>query len=309
MPFEKIAVALDGSENSNIALMEAIHLAKQINADLCIIHILDGFVDYDLANSFNYDEYIESKKQAAEEILTRATKVAYDHHVKSEIHLIENLYDPKRISERLANAVENTKADILVMGTHGHRGFNAFFLGSVAEETIRIASAPVLLIGIKAQTKKPAHYQKIAAAVDGSETSKTALKEAVNLAKILQSKLALIHVVNEFPCHLPLGFHLAEEQDHLKKQGQAMLDRLSAFSNEHGIIVEKYLVEIKTESKTVSKALVEELPKLKADLLIMGTHGWKGFNRFMLGSVAAETTLTSPIPMLIVRFNEEKQEK
>ncbi len=151
MSFKRIAVAIDGSETSELALIEALQLAKPLQAKLCIIHVADiPRYSFDLGIDFN--KYLELVRADSQLILDRAKELAQTHDVKAETLLVENANEPKRISERITEAVQSWKAELLVIGTHGRRGFRRFILGSVAEDVIRITSFPVLLIRVKDET-------------------------------------------------------------------------------------------------------------------------------------------------------------
>jgi nucleotide-binding universal stress UspA family protein len=71
------------------------------------------------------------------------------------------------------------------------------------------------------------------------------------------------------------------------------------------LTAETMFVEIADIEKKISEKIVESALSVKADLLVMGTHGRRGFKRFILGSVAEETMRISPIPVLLVRGQEE----
>lgn len=298
MAFKNIAIAIDGSKTSDIALVKAIYLAKKIKATLNIIHVIDAFVYYDLASGQNYSNFVAAKQRLGHEILAKAAKKVAKYDLAFKAQLIENVTDPKKISEKIVSAIEHLSAEILIMGTQGHRGLKGFFLGSVAGETIRISSVPVLLIGPEANKIK--EYKNIICAVDGSKHSQEALLIAINLSKSLAAKLKIIHVVHELPFRLPLGFHLVAEENYLRTQGKHILETMNVIAQEQEIVCRKKLIEIKNQFQTISQALLEEILKHKSTLIVMGTHGLRGVNRFLLGSVASEIVHTSPVPVLIV---------
>ena len=61
------------------------------------------------------------------------------------------------------------------------------------------------------------------------------------------------------------------------------------------------LVEIKDQTEWISDKIIETLHSFEADLLVIGTHGRSGINRFLLGSIAEETVRRAPVPVLLVR--------
>ena len=72
--------------------------------------------------------------------------MAHQAHIKFENHLIETKPFEGRVAEKIIEESLVRPTDLLVIGTHGRRGFSRLFLGSVAENIIRIATLPVLLV-------------------------------------------------------------------------------------------------------------------------------------------------------------------
>jgi nucleotide-binding universal stress UspA family protein len=150
-------------------------------------------------------------------------------------------------------------------------------------------------------------YKKIMVSVDGSETSNKAALEAINLSKLLQATLCIIHVVDEFPLFYLPGAGLIESELSTQKFGETILNNFKQLADEHGVTSDVLLVKISpVGSKKVSEAIVEAVQSWKADLLVIGTHGRRGFNRIFLGSVAEETVRISTIPVLLIRAKESQ---
>jgi nucleotide-binding universal stress UspA family protein len=146
MTYKHIMVAVDGSETSHLALQEAIKLAKSQNASLRIVHVIDdSFINYG-ESYIDYSALLASKKKLGQEVLTKMGDLAHHAHIKYEIQMIETQPFEGRVAEKLVEETQHKPTDLLVIGTHGRRGFNRLFLGSVAENLIRIATLPVLLI-------------------------------------------------------------------------------------------------------------------------------------------------------------------
>ncbi len=146
-------------------------------------------------------------------------------------------------------------------------------------------------------------YKKILVAVDGSETSYLALAEAIRLAKSMQAKLCMTLVVNEFSIHehFPHGVDFIKYQKNLKDKAQCVLDKMNQYAKDNGATPEVKLVEICNEVKKIAEVIIETAQSWHADLIIIGTHGRHGFNRFLLGSVAEATIRLAPIPVLLIR--------
>lgn len=144
--YKHILVAVDGSETSNYAMLEAIQLAKEQQATLRLIHVADEYFNTTGETVINYVEYEKAIKEQGQSILNKLKKQAQDAGVKAESKLIEIVEYSPRIADKILEESIACKADLIVIGTHGRRGFSRFILGSVAEGVIRMATIPVLLI-------------------------------------------------------------------------------------------------------------------------------------------------------------------
>ena len=144
--FKRILVAVDGSSTANQALQEAIKLAKEMQAQLRIVHVIDT-VNLNLDTEFpNPPEISDAITRSEEEILRKAETVASKAGIGAESHLIKIDTLSQRIPEMIVKDAEDWSADVIVICTHGRRGLSHLFLGSVAEGVMRVATKPVLLI-------------------------------------------------------------------------------------------------------------------------------------------------------------------
>ncbi len=144
-------------------------------------------------------------------------------------------------------------------------------------------------------------YQRILVPIDGSETSERGLKEAIQLAQLTKAKLCLLNLVNDFALMVELSNKIDFEQyrNDLKQFGKELLEKSSKLATEHGVAFETLVRELR--GGRVSQAIVDEARDSRCDLIVMGSHGRRGFNRAMLGSDAESVLRTSPVPVLVVR--------
>jgi nucleotide-binding universal stress UspA family protein len=146
-------------------------------------------------------------------------------------------------------------------------------------------------------------YKHILVAVDGSETSNLALKEAIRLAKEQEAALRLIHVVDETPIYMTVEapYPIREYQDALKKAGEKELADCAAEVRNAGLVPEIKLSVVDTVSQRICDMINEEARQWPADLIVIGTHGRRGFNHLLLGSVAEGVIHLATRPVLIFR--------
>ena len=141
--FERILMPTDGSACSEEALEQGLELAKNLGASVTFLYALEdpGSVVYYIPETAAYrGDIYEDLKKAAEAALTRAEDMAQAAGVPCETVLAE-----RQAPVQAIHAAE-AEADLVVMGTHGRRGFDRFMVGSVAEGALRRASKPYLMI-------------------------------------------------------------------------------------------------------------------------------------------------------------------
>jgi nucleotide-binding universal stress UspA family protein len=144
-------------------------------------------------------------------------------------------------------------------------------------------------------------YKHILVAVDGSDTSNLALREAAALAREMQAKLRIVHVVEEVTLNIDAEFVMGEYQEAMRKTGEEVLRKAEAAARESGIKAETKLLEIETLGHRITDMIVEEAQSWPADLIVLGTHGRRGFNHLLMGSVAEGIVRISPKPVLLIR--------
>lgn len=140
--FKRILVPVDGSAASMNGLGKAMRLAKASGARLRILHVVDGIAFSRRHSMFTATaaKFRESGRKLLREVMANLR----DQKLTAESRLVENLTG--RAAETIMKEAGKWKADVIVMGTHGRRGFNRLMLGSDAELVARSATIPVLLV-------------------------------------------------------------------------------------------------------------------------------------------------------------------
>jgi nucleotide-binding universal stress UspA family protein len=145
--YKRIMVAVDGSHTSELALHEAINLAKALEGRLRLVHAVDEISANWYAGGYaNPAEIWEAMAKSGRDILEKAAAAVAEAGLETDTKLIEINTPGRRIPEVIAEEADAWPADLIVVGTHGRRGLSHVFLGSVAEGIVRVSAKPVLLI-------------------------------------------------------------------------------------------------------------------------------------------------------------------
>ncbi|PCE30569.1 universal stress protein [Burkholderia ubonensis] len=162
--YSHILVALDGSETSSHALDAALALASEAGARLTPVYVVDLFVPaYD---PLGYDPsiLIDAFREEGLRVTDDAARRMAGRGVSGTPQIANVEPDGEDIADRILIVARETGADLIVMGTHGRRGFRRLVLGSVAERVLRGATCPVLLIPARCAPKPAA--ETVAAPTD-----------------------------------------------------------------------------------------------------------------------------------------------
>jgi len=146
-------------------------------------------------------------------------------------------------------------------------------------------------------------YRHILVATDGSRASLLAVAHAIALSRALSAELLVFHVVDMGL--LPLGSEVAIDTHHLAAARRIEGESLLAAGLEEARVAEVRalgrLVETDAPGQRVDVRIVQEAAAWPADLIVLGTHGRRGPERLILGSVAEGVARRSEVPVLLVR--------
>jgi len=148
-------------------------------------------------------------------------------------------------------------------------------------------------------------YSRILVATDGSETSELAVQQAARLAKDQHAQLRVVHVVEQsrlaFAAAGPMAVDLEGVLEALRKAGQQALDRARATAQGLGVTAETAIVGDEALDDRVAVVLAQEAKRWNADLIVLGTHGRRGIDHLLMGSVAEAVARIAPAHVLLVR--------
>ena len=144
--YKTLLVPLDGSATAQLALDEALVLARLSGATVQLLHIVDAMehITGFEPPAVHIGDIRPRFLRAGQQILEQAAALLQAQGVAVHTTLLESRGE--RVSELIAAQATRLGADLIVLGTHGRRGVDRLLIGSDAEQLARIAPVPVLLV-------------------------------------------------------------------------------------------------------------------------------------------------------------------
>lgn len=278
--FETILVPTDGSDCADLALDHVVDIARHHDATVHVLTVLDV---RDLEKAPDIEPFEEEAVALVDDAKGR---------IDADIDIVTSVrtgYPDGEIRE-YADQIE---ADLIAMGTHGRTGFRRFVLGSIAEKVLRLSDVPVLTVTDSDTEQHP--YENVLVPTDGSAGASAAIDPAASLARAYDATVHALSVVDT----RALGADVRSDilVDSLEDNARTALDDLEADLADRDVGGVTKQVMFGTPYQSIQNYVEDH----EVDLVVMGTHGRTGLDRYLLGSVTEKLVRTSPVPVLSVR--------
>lgn len=274
---QKILVPTDFSKEAENALKTAAIIAKKLDAEIYLLHMLDlplNLIDPVQGNSQNVPEALYFMKLAH----MHFSKIKESDYLKdlSVTEAVQFNHAFKGITE----FAKNNNCDLIIMGSHGSSGFQEMFAGSNTEKVVRQSEIPVLVIKEEAKDFK---IEKFILATDTEIDNKKTLLKAIEFSKLFEAELHLLFV------NTPNNFTTT-------KQAYADLEEFLQEMNLNSIKKHIY------NDISVEKGILNFSEKIKADLIGISTHGRKGLAHFFNGSISEDLVNHARRPVITFKI-------
>jgi nucleotide-binding universal stress UspA family protein len=207
------------------------------------------------------------------------------------------------IAESLEDYVERTGTDLVVMTSHGRGGVGRMVLGNVADQLVHRLDVPVLILRPAEKTRRypTPESRRILVALDGSAVAESILDQAATFARLTDSELLLVSVVQPIPILLPPFLwppeRLTQTPEARELETRRYLETVQERLRAEGLAVQCRV----TESAKVAREILRLARQDECSLIAMATHGASGLDRMMLGSVADQVVRHAEVPVLLLR--------
>jgi nucleotide-binding universal stress UspA family protein len=144
--YDRVLVPTDGSSASEGAVDHAIEIAKQYDATLHAIYVVDtaAYTSLEVGSDIVIEALREEGTNVVEAVKSKAESAGVT---------VETTVETGIVHRRIVDYVNEEDIDLVVMGTHGRTGVGRFLLGSVAEKVVRTADAPVMTVRAAAESE------------------------------------------------------------------------------------------------------------------------------------------------------------
>lgn len=293
----RILCPTDFSEFSSRALEHALRLAKWYEATIAALHVYH-FVSPPPTKLPTIAVRPHLSTEIKEEILRELRDFTGPARTAG-LHVEHLVVEGDPVDEIVKEA---GRADLLVLGTHGRRGFEKLMLGSVAERVLRKSPCPVLTVPRRAPGSPPdgsPAFKAIVCPIDFSEGSQRALEFALSLAKEADSGLSLLHVVEGLPEIGPT------DRSRFDLMAYSELMRRIARDRVRDLIPEGARQWCRPEAIVASgkacRCILKVAEERRADLIVMGVTGRGRIDRMLFGSTTAQVVREAICPVLAIR--------
>jgi nucleotide-binding universal stress UspA family protein len=288
-----ILCPIDFSEFSERAYQLALSVAEHYQAKLVAQHVVEVWRHPSAsfaASGGLYEEFRQALRETGEEQLQQFAK----NHTHGEIQL-EFVVHEGSAPDSILSFAQEQKADVIVMGSHGRRGFDRLMLGSVTDRVMRMATCPVLAVHKPPHDSTAAgkewhyvhHLSRILFCADFSRNSERALNYAISGTAEYDAELTLLHVLEEVP-------NLAKREEAIAAATE-QLDKLIPPEVRKTRKI-KTAVRIGKPYREIIQFAVEA----QTDLVTMGVRGRGALDRAVFGSTTYRVMQLGPCPVLAV---------
>ena len=295
--FNHLLVPLDGSTLAESALPAVVMIAKTMKASVTLFHVIEQNApaaihqDHHLTESAQADEYLKSVAG-----LRFPPGISVNWHVHSAA--------VRDVAESIATHAHEFDTDLIIMCTHGRGGMRDMLFGTIAQQVLARAAAPVLLLRPEERAEKGQfNIHRILVPLDSESIHDEIFPYATGLAGAFGSELGLLTVI---PTYGTLSGEQAALGSLLPGTTSALLEIEEEETRNH---LEDHLAELQKQGLIASAAIARGDPvseivaagaRWKADLILLATHRKAGIDAFWARSVAPNIARNTRSPILLL---------
>ena len=270
-PPRRVLLPTDMSAASNSALKYARHLRERFGSEIAVVH----------AHYFELPAYFSSgQMKDLKRELKRVSRSAADHLRKQAEPILGSVPEIEIIEDTPVQAIldasQTHRADLIIMGMHGHRGWKRLWMGSVTEQVIRRSHLPVLAVS---GDPSEAPVRRILCPMNPSDAGRQALEYSAQISRAFRAHLTVLHVAERGD--EPLNCPLVDEP----------------------IKTDCNVEEVNLDGNA-AKTIAEASVSLKPDLIVMGAERKSAVMGEFFSSTTSSVMQLAVGPLLVVPKKE-----
>lgn len=300
-PWQTVLCATDFSPSARAAMETAVELAAVAKARLHLAYIYAPAATYIPDGLVGASPTVVAQMERDVEVELGRWKAAATLQAGGRVEVVARAELGLPFGS-IVDLAEKLPAQLIVMGTRGRTGLAHVLLGSVAERVVRFAPCPVLTVRGTDAARVPG---RILVASDLSPSSRPALQTALGLATLTSAELDVLHV-REGELHNRALFSaepLGDRELLARIAGREVEDAARALGDQLATLDEgpsRRVAATLVKTGIASDVILSTAAELEADLIVVGTHGRRGFSHALLGSVAERVARAASVPVLTV---------
>lgn len=297
--YRSIVVPLDGSAFGEQALPFATTIARAAGAAVCLVHVHRERALYVVDAVPIVDEVEDARERGDETAYLEG--LAQRLSAQADLPISVALLD-QPVAHALAAHAADTRADLIVLTSHGRGGMSRFWLGSTADALVRQTTTPLLVVrpgGACARASAEPRLEHMLVPLDGSALAEDILDHALALGSLTGARFTLFQAIDpETVVYVspPAAVRADEEElQVLRAAARAYLDSVAERLRARDVHVQTKVV-----LDAPAPGILEFAQSHGVDVIAMSTHGRSSIGRLLLGSVADKVIRGATQTVLVV---------
>lgn len=297
MTIDTILIPTDGSEPAERAARRGFEYAAQLDATVHVLSVADSTVATGTGYSGDSPRVRDRLREKASARASALHELAAERGLDSTAVVREGIP-----AKELIDYADESEVDLIAMGTTGRGGVSRMVVGSVTDKVVRTAPVPVMTFSPESlEAATDGRIESLLLPTDGSDPADAAADWGIDLAAAVDATVHILCVAE--PNAGGRVSSLFDDDDDSAVDRDQLLEQSGDHSGSIATTASEADLDFLTPTRTGNPA--EEIGSYAAendiDVIVMGTHGRGGFERFVLGSVTDEVLRSAPIPVVTIR--------
>jgi len=287
----RVLLALDASHGSEVALSEFLSRPWPAGTSASVLSVIDLFEF--IPRTDDAAQFIKNEDALGEKLVASARKRIETRSITTCGKVVRGYP-----ATSIVDSAEEWRADLIMVGSHGHKGVARMILGSTARSVVRTAPCSVEIV--RATGRQPEGKMRIILATDGSDYSLVAARSLAGRPWPNGSEIRVICVMDTDIAAIDPWYSAGQVLERIREDNARHAENTAAETarllSETGLSVSKLVV-----SGVPKWRIVDEAREWEANLIVVGSHGRRGITRLLMGSVSEAVAMHAHCSVEVAR--------